>query len=222
MSGEGWFSVTIGLCFALSFVIRGGFYMSLAEQQPLSKEAYLSGERESDVKHELIDGHAYLMAGASINLQRICTNISGEFRVHLKGSHCEALGADILVNVEQDFFYPDVMVVCDFDESQPYFTQSPVIIVEVLSKTTSRNDRTIKRLAYQKLPTLKEYVLIEQDFVSVEVMRKSQFWQASHYVLGDQVYFESIDLTLSVADIYERVNNEDMSNYRAAEQKVIR
>ena len=176
----------------------------------LTREEFLSGEQISEIKHELISGQAYAMAGASANHQRICGNVFGEFRNHLKGNNCEAFSSDILVNVGDDFYYPDVMVVCDFDDLQPYFTQSPVIIVEVLSKSTSRNDRTIKRLAYQKLAALQEYVLIEQDFVNVEVLRKSEQWQGRHYVLGDEVYFASINLTLSVADIYERVKNEDM------------
>lgn len=188
--------------------------MPLAKQQVIiSREEYLAGEHISEVKHELIDGQVYAMAGASINHQRICANIAGEFRTHLKGTPCEALSADMKVNVSENFYYPDVMVVCDFDQSQPNYTQSPVIIVEVLSKTTSRKDRTSKRLAYINLPTLKEYVLVEQDFVYVEVLRKSNNWQASHYVLGDSVYFESVDFTLSVEEIYERVQNDDMTEF---------
>lgn len=187
--------------------------MSVAKQQIITREEFLSGERISDVKHQLIDGQAYAMAGAGINHQRICTNVVSEFRHHLKGSSCEALSADMLVNVGEDFYYPDVMVVRDFDQKEPYFTQTPVIIVEVLSDSTSRIDRTVKRLAYQSLPSLKEYVLIEQNFVSIEVMRKSCDWQGSHYTTGDEVYFESIDLTLSVAEIYERVQNEDMEAF---------
>jgi Uma2 family endonuclease len=188
--------------------------VSLATQHVIiSREEYLAGERISDVKHELIDGQVYAMAGASINHQRICGNIAGEFRTHLKGSPCEALSADMQVNVGENFYYPDVMVVCDFDQSQPYYTQSPVIIVEVLSKKTSRKDRTTKRLAYINLPTLQEYVLVEQDFVNVEVLRRSSEWQGSHYTLGDVVHFASIDLSLSVEDIYERVQNEDMAAF---------
>ena len=80
------------------------------------------------------------------------------------------------VNVGENFYYPDVMVVSDFDQSQPNYTLSPIIIVEVLSKTTSRKDRTSKRLAYINITTLQEYVLVEQDFVNVEVLRKSSHW----------------------------------------------
>lgn len=71
---------------------------------------------------------------------------------------------------------------------------------------------TIK--SYQTLPSLEEYVLIEQDFVDVEVCRRSKRWWPEHYYLGDTVHFASIDLTLSVEDIYARVMNDDMQAHR--------
>ncbi len=52
------------------------------------------------------------------------------------------------VKVASNFFYPDVIVDCNFDESEPYFTDSPTIIVEVLSQSTSKKDRTTKRFSY--------------------------------------------------------------------------
>jgi len=62
---------------------------------------------------------------------------------------------------------------------------------------------------------LQEYVLIEQDFVDVEVVRRSEGWQSKHYYLGDEVTFGSIELTLSVEEIYHRVQNEDMLEFLA-------
>jgi Uma2 family endonuclease len=85
-----------------------------------------------------------------------------------------------------------------------------VIIVEVLSQSTRRIDQTTKRLSYINIPSLLEYVLIEQDFVQIEVTRKSNSWRPSHYFLGDEITFEAIDLTLSVEEIYDRVHNEQM------------
>lgn len=64
------------------------------------------------------------------------------------------------------------------------------------------------------MPTLEEYVTIEQDFVDVTVYRKNQSWQPTHYFLDDDVPFESIGLTLPVSEIDFRVNNEDMQHYR--------
>lgn len=58
-------------------------------------------------------------------------------------------------------------------------------------------------------------MIIEQDFVSIEVLSKSSNWQAQHYSIDESIYFESIDLNLSVAEIYERVDNEDMIAFNA-------
>ena len=56
-------------------------------------------------------------------------------------------------------------------------------------------------------------MIIEQDIVDIEVVRRSEGWQPRHYFLGDEVIFESIDLTLSVEEIYHRVHNEDMIEF---------
>ncbi|MCJ8274732.1 MAG: Uma2 family endonuclease, partial [Psychrosphaera sp.] len=150
-----------------------------------------------------------------MNHARICRNLLREFDNHLMNSPCEPVVADMQVNVGSSYFYPDVLVDCQFEESEPYFTKKPVIIVEVLSKSTRRTDQTTKRLRYINLPSLVEYVLIEQNFVDIEVMRKSDGWRSTRYYLGDDVTFESIDLTLSVEQIYHRVHNDDMLAFSA-------
>jgi Uma2 family endonuclease len=183
------------------------------EVEWISEEAYLQGELLSEIKHEYIDGVVYAMAGASKNHQRITGNVSRELGNHLKNTPCEPFSSDIKVKVGSKFFYPDVMVVCKDDTDNVYYTENPVIVVEVLSKSTRRMDETSKKIAYQTLPTLKEYVLIEQDFVDVEICRRSEGWVSRHYFMGDEVTFESVDLILSVADIYARVENDDVTTF---------
>ncbi len=179
----------------------------------LSPEDYLQGELESSVKHELIDGQVYAMAGASANHERICQNVARELGNHLKGTPCEPFGSDMKVRASDNFYYPDVLVDCDFDDSEPYYTESPVIIVEVISRSTRKMDKKKKLLEYINIPTLKEYVLIEQDVADVTVYRKSDDWRSTHYFLGEEIHFESIDFTISVEDIYLRVQNEDVAAY---------
>ena len=181
----------------------------------ISVEDYLADELSRDKKHELIDGHIVMMAGASANHERISGNIYRKFGNHLEGSSCEPFGSDMKVKIGSNFFYPDAMVDCHFDESKPYYTETPAIIIEVLSKSTRRMDETSKRFAYINIPSLQEYVLIEQDIVDIEVIRRSEGWISKHYYLGDEVTFESIDLSLSVEEIYQRVNNEDMLEFLA-------
>ena len=105
------------------------------------------------------------------------------------------------------------MVVCDEQNPHEYYTDCPVLIVEVLSKNTRRKDETTKRLAYFNIFTLQEYVLIEQDIVDVELCRRSKGWVSEHFFMGDEVCFESIGLTLTVEEIYARVDNEDVKTY---------
>ena len=187
----------------------------------IGMDEYLQGELNSQIKHELIDGDVYAMAGASGNHERISGNIYRKFGNHLEGNPCEPFGSDMKVKVDSNFFYPDVIVDCLFDESQPYYTETPVIIVEVLSKSTRRTDETIKRIAYLNIPSLQEYVLIEQDFVDIEVISRTENWQSKHYFLGDEITFESIDLTLSIEEIYLRVHNDDVLDFikQKAEQE---
>lgn len=186
---------------------------SVIQNTLISVDEYLKDELNRDVKHELIDGQIYAMAGASANHERIASNISRKFGNHLENSPCEPFGSDMKVKAGSKFFYPDVIVDCQFDEAQPYYSDNPVIIVEVLSKSTRRTDETTKRLSYMNIPGLQEYVLIEQDIVDIEVIRRSEAWISKHYYLGDQVPFQSINLTLSVEAIYHRVNNEEMLDF---------
>ncbi len=173
--------------------------MTTAEKDELiSVEDYLTDELARDIKHEFVDGAIYAMAGASANHERIVNNVMRKFGNHLDVSPCEPFSSDMKVKIGSRFFYPDVLVDCSFDESQPYYTESPIIIVEVLSKSTRRMDETTKLMSYINIPSLQEYVLIEQGFVDIEVVRRGEGWQARHYFLGDQVHFESINLTLSV------------------------
>ena len=193
------------------------------DQDPLiTEEEYLKGELTSEIKHEYIDGYVYAMSGASKNHDRIALYLLRKFGNHLEKSPCEPFTSDMKVKVGSKYFYPDVMVVCDDKTQAEYYTESPVILVEVLSKSTRRRDEKLKRMIYQTIPTLQEYVLIEQDFVDVEVCRRSEGWVSNHYFLGEEVTFESIGLTVSVEEIYARVENEDVRTYFEEKQALLK
>jgi len=183
----------------------------------ISVSEYLQGEQLSDIKHEYIDGEVYAMGGASRSHNIISSNVARILGNHLENTPCTTFSSDMKVKANNCFFYPDVMVVCDEDKGDEYFTEEPVIIVEVLSKSTRRLDKATKMAIYKTIPSLQEYVLIEQDVIDVEVCRRSAGWVSEHYFLGDDITFESIDITLSCAAIYHRVNNEDMQVYLQAQ-----
>ncbi|WP_394753719.1 Uma2 family endonuclease [Crenothrix sp.] len=186
----------------------------------MSETDYLTSELSSEVKREYIDGRVYAMGGASNNHSRISANVLRDFGNHLKGKPCEAFAADTKVKAGQNYFYPDVVVDCSQPSGDDYFTKAPVIIVEVLSKSTKKHDLTTKLVQYINLPSLQEYVLIEQDCVEVQILRRRNHWQSEYYFLGDSVTFDPIGLTLSVEAIYDRVDNSDMNEYRQPQPEV--
>ena len=180
----------------------------------LTEEEYLKTEETSEVKREYIDGQVYAMVGAGYNHNCISVNIARKFGNHLEGTPCATFMADMKVRLGKNYVYPDVVVDCSKMMGDDYFSTAPVIIVEVLSRSTRKTDTTTKLLRYINLPSLREYVLIEPDFVSVQVLRKSKHWLSEYYFLGDSVTFESIALTLTVEEIYDRVDNADMNEFR--------
>lgn len=185
----------------------------------LSEEGYLAGEKVSEIKHEYVDGDVYAMAGASKNHERLAGNIYRKFGNHLENSPCEPFASDMKVRTPNaSYRYPDCMVVCDDTSGDEYYAATPIILVEVISRSTRKTDEQIKRLEYMNIVTLKEYVLIEQDYVDVTVFRKSNRWLPTHYFLGEEVTFDSIELTLSVEEIYHRVVNEDMDEWLEGKQ----
>jgi Uma2 family endonuclease len=180
----------------------------------VSVEDYLAGELVSEIKHEYEDGYVYPMFATSRNHEKIIGNLYVKFRNHLENMPCDVFTSNIKVHVSKTkFYYPDVMVVCNDENGDAYYTEQPILIVEVLSDSTQRKDKTTKRWAYQNLPSLQEYVLIEQNFVDIEISRRSSGWSSQHYFLGDEAFFESLDLKIPVSEIYRRVDNEDMREF---------
>ena len=189
--------------------------MSIAHQvEPISIEDYLAAEGGQSIRHEYVDGAVYAMAGASMNHNRITSNLVRLLGNHLVEQPCEVFSSDMLLQTSATrYCYPDVMVSCQTQAENELLLASPLLLIEVMSHSTRKMDKEIKRLEYLQIPSLIEYVLIEQDFVEIEVLRRSQHWQPSYYYLGDEVVFESIELSLPVLEIYQRVVNRDMEVY---------
>lgn len=194
---------------------------SLARQLDfISVEDYLAGERNSETRHEYVDGQVYAMAGASIRHNLIAGNLYALLWNHLRQQACFPLTSDMLLKTaSHKFRYPDLMVVCGDDPSDDeYVRENPVLVVEVLSRSTRRKDKTEKRAEYLALPSVQEYLMVEQDYAEVELQRRRSHWQSEYYYLGDVLLLESVNVSLSVEDIYQRVDNVDVQAYLAQRQ----
>lgn len=176
----------------------------------ISVEDYLSGEPLSEVRHEYIAGQVSAMAGASRNHNFVAGQCYATLLTHLNGSPCRPYIGDVkvrlLVNQKDIFYYPDVVVGCDPRDTHDHYLKFPKLIIEVLSESTQRLDRLEKFSNYITLDSLEEYVLLAQDKPEVTLFRRRTGWSQEIYSgLGARIILESVDLTISLAEIYQNV-----------------
>jgi Uma2 family endonuclease len=183
---------------------------AVPETEWIGVEAYLANEERSQVRHELVAGTLYAMAGASDEHIAICMNLAFALRAHLQGKPCRVQMSEGKVRLwlsgQDIFYYPDVLVACDPRDTDRYYKRYPKIVVEVTSPTTEAIDRREKFLSYRQIETLEEYILIAQDKTEVTVFRRASQWQPE--VLRnpkDSLNLSSIELRIPVRSIYEGV-----------------
>lgn len=175
-----------------------------------SVDEYFALERESDVRHEYLDGEIVAMGGASRVHNMLVLNLGAAIRPYLRGTPCR-IGANdmkVFIAAANRAYYPDLVVSCSDpgDEIDDYTETHPRLIVEILSPSTEATDRSEKRLNYQRLDTLQEYVLVAQSEPLVEIYSRQQDgWTCTEYSAGEAVVLSSIDLQLPMAVIYEDV-----------------
>lgn len=188
--------------------------MSLQQHTYLTPEEYLASERQAEYKSEYIDGVVYAMSGASLKHNAIVANVVAELVPRLRGGPCRALPSDMKVRLpdSRKFFYPDVSVFCgepQFHDDRTDVLLNPVVIIEVLSESTVAFDRGKKFQSYQRLESLREYILISQDQYLVEqyVRQTGESWTYTA-IIGPEssLVLPSINCTLSLAAIYEETD----------------
>jgi Uma2 family endonuclease len=182
----------------------------MATPQPLAfitEDEYLTGEEASSMRHEYVNGQVYAMAGSSDKHNLITVNASSLLNTQLP-DHCEVFMADMKIRVQTKkdliFYYPDVIVCCAEDDSATYYRERPCLIIEVLSLSTERQDRFEKFWSYQQIPTLQEYLLLNQNFQEATLFRRENGWQPVVYREGT-LHLASVGLDISLESLYRRV-----------------
>jgi Uma2 family endonuclease len=173
-------------------------------------EEYFDWEGQQLEKHELIDGHVYAMSGGTKNHSAIAINFLLLIRQHLRGNPCNVFNSDLKVSIlnTSNYTYPDLSVTCDDrDRENPLYITYPCLIVEVLSDSTEAYDRGKKFEKYRRNPNLVDYVLVSSNEIAVDIYHKNNAgdWVILSYRKGDRVELKSINLSLSIEQLYEEV-----------------
>jgi Uma2 family endonuclease len=183
------------------------------KQKFYTLDEYRELEENAEFRNEYRDGEIVQMSGGTINHSRIIRNLSRVLGNLLEGQPYELFHNDLRLWIPRyrRGTYPDVMVI----EGKPVFTEgrndeilNPVLIVEVLSKSTGDFDREDKFRFYRSIPEFREYVLVNQSEFLVEqyIKTESNQWLFREYE-GESatVSFASVGVPMSMSDIYAKV-----------------
>lgn len=182
--------------------------LAVQQLQPISVEDYLAMEKTAEIRHELVDGLLYAMVGTSQRHNLITLALGASLRERLRGTPCRVFMESLKVQVAKNFYYPDLVISCNPGEPGHHVVTDPRVIIEVPSTSTEARDRLEKRLAYQRLPSLREYVLVSQWQPRVEVIRRTESgWELETATGEDPLRLLSLAIEIPLAAIYEDVDS---------------
>lgn len=179
-----------------------------AKENYLTVDEYLAFEEKSKLKHEYMDGEIFAMAGATRKHNLASTNVSTELSLQLRETDCEVYASDFRVKIRDGHnVYPDVAVACGkiLTENNDTTLLNPIVIFEILSKSTEKRDRSDKAEDYFRLESLADYVLVSQYRIRVEHFSRQENNAWTLYIyedLEDVVKLKSIGCEISLKLIY--------------------
>jgi Uma2 family endonuclease len=184
-----------------------------------SIEEYLALEEAAEFRNEYHDGEIFSMAGGTTNHNRIAINLCTALDVATHNLDCQVYMSDVKLWIPKirRFLYPDVMITADppiYYQKRKDTITNPLVIVEVLSKSTRDYDRTDKFKFYRTLPSFQEYLLISPWEFHVEQYVKTPTlqWLFSESE-GPEVALElkTIPFQIPLKTLYKKVDFEEES-----------
>jgi len=175
-------------------------------QQLISIDDYLLGEETNDIKHEYLDGLVYAMTGATRKHNLLTMSFSALLHARARQRGCQLFASDMKLRLdhrnETYFYYPDLLLTCDPNDRHPLYCNQPCLLIEVVSPSSERIDRREKLFAYSLLPSLHEYLIVDQNHMHIDLHRRSeQGWTHSSHSQG-HIHLDCLDCDIALNDIY--------------------
>lgn len=172
----------------------------------MTLEEYLVFEERSELRHEYVGGYVYTMVGANVGHHVIVSNVQVALHLAARGGACRVFRESLRLRTGDDFYYPDVMVVCG-EVLAPSDTaaRKPCLLVEVRSARTARTDSAEKRRAYQAIPTLRAYLRVDARYraVDVDVRLPDGTWGLRRFENDGEIPLPCPETVLTFDQIYE-------------------
>ncbi len=184
--------------------------MNALPQPRISFQAYLEWENAQVERHEFYRGEVFAMVGTKRSHGCVVGNLVRQFGNHLAGSPCRVFSENLKLQIADDtVLYPDIFVTCDrADLATDLIFRSPTLVVEVLSPSTQSYDRSQKFALYRRIPSLREYILVDPDTRRVDGFRRDEKGQWVLHDMSDGSALEaaSIGASVSLVDVFDGVD----------------
>ena len=175
-------------------------------QLPRDLDAFVRWHERQAEAFEFVGGAPVMMAPASRAHTMLKGNVFAALRRALEGTRCTAYGDGIEIRAHGISAIPDVVVSCEPPDLATPVESAPVLIVEIVSPSTVLRDRVQKWEAYRRIPSLRHYILVEQDRRLVELhTRRGDIVFEERFIEAGEVPLEAIGITLDVDSVYAGV-----------------
>ena len=181
--------------------------MNLALRKPMTLAEFLAWEERQPLRYEFDGVGPVAMTGGTYGHSTIQRNLAFALTGRLRGKPCQFQGSDLKIQVGDGHIrYPDGMVVCSPVDRTATVVHEPVVVFEVLSPSTAAKDRIVKAREYQATPSIRRYVMLEQDSVGATVYARSgETWTHEILVADSILALPEIGVSLPLAELYEGV-----------------
>lgn len=181
--------------------------MNAARHHVHSLDAYFTAEAHALDKHEWADGQIFLMAGGSLRHNALSANVLGVFATGARGGPCRALSSDQRISTADGLYTcaAATLACAELALGREQTLVNPVVLVEVLSDATRAYDRGEKLSRYQRIPSLRHVLLVEQERIDVEHWRcANDTWSRTvHTALTDRLVLDPPGIVVPLAEIYD-------------------
>ncbi len=181
--------------------------MNLALRKPLTLAEFLEWEELQPLRYEFAGVGPVDMTGGTAGHAQIQRNLAFALTARLRGKPCQFLGSDLKFQVAEGHVrYPGGMVVCSPVDRTATVVYDPVVVFEVLSPSTTHNDRIVKAREYQATPSVQRYIMLEQDSVNAVVYARSgEAWTHEILVADCILTLPEIGVEFPLAELYEGI-----------------
>ncbi len=179
--------------------------MSTAVTKPWTQEQFLDWLEVQKTRHEFDGSRPVAMTGGNAGHNRVSQNLYRALGNRLRGAGCAAFGPALgVATTGNRIRYPDALITCTKFPPTDRLAPDPVIVFEVISPGSGREDRIIKLREYQAVASIRRCVILESTSAAITVLEKQpdDAWNATALTENDTLALPEVDIEVAVGELY--------------------